>query len=383
MEDRTSPLTHAGSAAPVKLGGAPPPAIFRAVVALRNWLLRLADRLVPAQVALIDRLGGYYLLHVVHAAAELKIADELASGSKSTPDLARAVGAAEEPLERLMRALASYGVFARGEGDRWENNRLSFALVSAAPGSMRDLALFVGSPYHLGAWHAFVGSVRSGAGAFRATHGRGLFDYFQDHPQDGARFDGAMVALTNMDAPALALAYPFSALGDAKVCDVAGGRGTLLANILARHPRLRGVLFDDEKVVAGAPPLLKAYGIADRTEVVGGSFFERVPGGCAVYVLKDILHDWDDERAVAILKVVRAAMGPASRLVVAEMVVDRVEDRYFGTLLDLEMLAIMDGGKQRSAAQFRALFAAADLELTRVIAAGSPTSLVEAAVRGA
>jgi hypothetical protein len=361
-----------------RAGGAPPRAVFRAVVALRNWLLRLADRLVPAQIPLIERLGGYYLLHVLHAAADLEIADRLAAGPLTTAELARSIGAAEDPTARLMRALASYGVFTRQAPDRWAQNRLSRALVAGASGSMRELALFVGSPYHLRAWHGFVGSVKTGDGAFSATHGRGLFDYYRDHAEDAAHFDGAMVALTTMDAPALAAGYPFGALRDGKVCDVAGGRGTLLATILQRHPRVRGVLFDDAKVVAGAPALLASYGVSDRTEIVAGNMFERVPAGCAVYLLKDILHDWNDERALAILKTIRAQMQPSSRLVVAEMVVGDVEDRFFGTLLDLEMLAVMDGGRQRSEAQFRELFARAGLTLTRVLPTGSPTSLVEA-----
>lgn len=363
---------------PVHPGAAPPAPIFRAVVALRNWLLRLADRLVPAQVPIIERLGGYFQLHMVHAAAQLGVADRLLEGPRSSTELAVAIGAAAEPLERLMRALASHGVFARDAAGRWMNNRLSRALLAGVPGSMRELALFVGAPYHLRAWQGFADNVRFGVGAFSATHGCGLFEYHWDHPEQAAHFDAAMVALTEMDAPALAAAVPFDALRAGKLCDIAGGRGTLLATILARHPRLQGVLYDDPQVAAGAAPLLRAYGVEARVEIVGGSFFDSVPPGCAVYLLKDVLHDWNDERALAILKVVRAAMDPASRILVAEMLVDGVEDRHFGTLLDLEMMTILDGGRQRSERQFDALFHRAGLKLTRVIPTASPASLVEA-----
>src|SRR5581483_10709612 len=280
--------------ASLKAAAAPPRPIFRIVVALRNLLLRLADRLVPAQVPVLERLAGYYQLCAVHAAAELKVADRLAAGPKRVDELASAVGAKPELLERLLRALASYGMFARLPDGRWAQNRLSRVLLDGAPGSLRELAMFVGSSYHLRAWDRFAENLSSGDHAFAAEHGGGLFEYLASHADDAAHFDGAMVALTTMDAPALAAAYDFGALGDGKLCDVAGGRGTLLAAILQRHRRLRGVLFDDAKVVAAAGPLLRAHGVADRIEVVGGSFFEKVPPDCAAYLLKDILHDWDD-----------------------------------------------------------------------------------------
>ena len=358
---------------------APPRPIFNVVLAIRNWLLRLADRLVPAQVAMIDRIGGYYLVAAIHAAARLGLADQLVDGPRTPAELASRLGVDEELLGRLVRALASFGVFEATPDGRYRQNRLSATLVEGAPDSMRALSLFAGAPYHLRAWDGFVDVLRTGQGGFTRTHGVPLFDYLAKHPEDGASFAGAMVSLTAMDAPAMAAAYDFSALGrGAKVCDVAGGRGTLLAHILARHPHLRGVLFDEAVVVDSAGPLLASYGVKDRVEVVSGSFFEKIPEACAAYVLKDILHDWNDEKALQILKTVRAAMAPGARLLVIEMVVDGARERYFGNLLDLEMLVVMDGGRQRSKEQMRGLFEAAGLRLARVIPAASPTSIVEA-----
>ena len=362
----------------VKPPAAPPRPIVRLVMSLRNRLFRLTDKMVPAQVALIERIGSYYLLHALKAAAHLKIADHLAGGPKTPAELARLTGAGEEALGRLLRALASYGVFGFAE-DRYRQNRLSSVLREGAQGSLRELVMFVSSPYHLNAWDNFVDNVATGKNAFHAAHGRGMFDYLKEHPVDAAHFAGAMVSLTEMDAPTLAASYDFGGLGEgAKVCDVAGGRGTLLATILVRHQKLRGVLFDEASVIATAGEFLASYGVASRVDLVAGNFFQSVPSGCAVYILKDILHDWNDEQALVILKVIRAAMKPGAILLIAEMVVDQPENRFFGTLLDLEMLAIMDNGRQRSLTQFRAMFEQSGFRYSKIIPAASPTSLVEA-----
>ena len=362
----------------VKPPSAPPRPIVRWVMWLRNLLFRVTDKLVPAQVALIERIGSYYLLQSLKAAAHLKIADHLADGPRSAAELARLTGANEDALERLLRALASYGVFDFAK-ERYRQNRLSAILSDGTQGSLRELVMFVSSPYHLNAWDNFSDNVATGKNAFHAAHGKGMFDYLKEHPVDTVHFAGAMVSLTAMDAPTLAASYNFGGLGTgAKICDVAGGRGTLLATILARHQKLRGVLFDEPSVINTAGEFLSSYGVESRVDLVAGNFFQSVPPGCAVYILKDILHDWNDEHALAILKVIRAAMKPGGILLIAEMVVDQPEERFFGTLLDLEMLAIMDNGRQRSLGQFRILFEQAGFRYSKIFPAASPTSLVEA-----
>ncbi len=316
---------------------------------------------------------------MLHAAAALGLADLVAGGPRGVVELAAATGVREEPLGRLLRALASFGWFERRPDGRYAQSRLSATLRAGATGSMRELALFVGAPYHLRAWDGFLDGLRSGGTAFVEAHGAPLFDYLAAHPIDAAHFDGAMVSLTQLDAPALAAAWRFGALPDgATVCDVGGGCGTLLAEILARHPSLAGVLFDDAKVAPRAAAFLAARGLAGRTRLAAGSFFDAVPAGCDVYLLKDILHDWDDERALAILRTVRAAMKPGARLLVAEMLVDGGGERDFGALLDLEMMAI-PGGRQRSEDELSSLLARAGLRFERVVPAACPASWVEAA----
>lgn len=358
-----------------KPDSAPPPFVLRLVIRLRNFLFRWTDRLVPARIALFERTAGFFNLYAMYAAARLGIADLLADGPKSPADLARATDSKPEYLARLLRMLASIGIFELLPDGRFRQNRLSETLRTDTPGSMRPLVMFTGSPVHLQAWMRFFENVKNGENAFQAAHGTSLFEYLGAHPDLGAHFNAAMVSLTRIDAPALAAAYDFRGK---KVCDVAGGHGTLLATILARHRDARGVLFDEAHVIAGAPPLLSRFGVEGRCELAAGSFFEKVPPDCDVYILKDILHDWDDEKATAIVKTLRASMKPGARLLVAEMVVDCEQERFPGNFLDLEMMAITNDGKQRSEEQFRALFERAGLRFVRIIPAASPTSFVEA-----
>lgn len=377
-EQKSNSFSRPSTGVIVKPPKAPPPFIVRIVVAFRNWLFRLTDSLVPAQVAMIERIGSYYLLHALKAAVHLQISDHLIGGPKNKRELALVTGAQEEALSRLMRALVSYGVFEFKNG-KFYQNRLSSVLRDSFPGSLRELTLFVSSPYHLHAWDNFVENVLSGKNAFLSTHGTGMFDYLNKNPKDASHFAGAMVSLTEMDAPTLAASYNFGKLGNgSKICDVAGGRGTLLATILAQHKNILGVLFDEDSVIKTASEFLRTYGIESRVKLISGSFFQSVPSGCSAYILKDILHDWDDDHATAILKTVRAAMEKGGVLLVAEMVVDEPSERYFGTLLDLEMLAIMDNGSQRSLRQFQELFNKSGFKFSKLVLTASPTSFVEA-----
>jgi hypothetical protein len=354
----------------------PPVPLYRFANSVRDWLQRVVRRMVPAPVALYEQLTGVWQTEMIYTATRLGIPDLLADGAKSAEELAEATGAHPDALARLLRATTTIGLFTRDGEGRYALTRLSSTLRRDAPDSMRDIVLYGGSQHSMHAWSRFHDVVTTGTNGYELAHGKPLFDYFADHPEEGAIFNGAMVCLTRLEAPAVARGYPFGQLR--QVCDVGGGRGTLLGAILAQHPHLEGVLFDDPRVVAEAGTVLDGYGVRERVRVEGGSFFQSVPEGCDAYLLKDILHDWNDERALEILRACRRAMAPDARLLVVEMLIVEDGRPHPAKMLDLQMMDATHDGRQRSREELAALFARAGLELKRVIALATPSSVVEA-----
>jgi hypothetical protein len=359
-----------------RLDGAPPLLVYRIVGAVRHFLIRIVRRLVPARVALFEQFVGVWFTQMVYVAARLKIADHLASGPKTAEELAAASQAHADSVARLMRALVSVGIFARRPDGRFELNRLSEPLLADRIGSMRDLVLFLGSTHSMLGWAHFFDAVKTGKSGFHIAHGKPVFDYLAEHPQDEAIFGGGMVSMTELDAPAFVRGFDYSRFST--LCDVGGGRGTLLAAILSQNPRLRGTLFDSPSVIAASSAVFKAWGVEDRSATVAGNFFEEVPPDCDAYIMKEIIHDWDDERALSILGVCRRAMRPGATLLVMEMVVTDGDGPHPGKLIDLEMLDVTSGGRQRGPEEFRRLFERSGFRLLRIVDLPSPNSIVEA-----
>ncbi len=355
----------------------PPPRLaVRLTLGLRRLLLRAADALVPPQLALFDRVIGLGATQVIHAAARLRLADLLEERPRTSADLAAATGVDPDALHRTLRGLVTLGIFALGPDGRFRNNRLSRTLRAGPPESLRSYALYFGSASNVEAWADFDRTLKSGGNAFERVHGATIWDWFDAHPEERETFAGAMGELTELYASAVATAYPFR--GVHKLCDVGGGRGTLLAEILLRHPHLSSVLLDGAGVLAGAAqPYLAARGVADRVARIAGSFFEAVPAGCDAYLLKNVLHDWDDERCRLILRNCRQAMAPGARLLVVETIVEADTVRDLGPLSDLQMMVVCSGGRERSRAELARLFGECGFRLERVIATASPMSVVE------
>jgi hypothetical protein len=356
-----------------KLERPPPRFVFRAINFVRDLLLRLIRRLVPAKVVLFEQFTGVWITQMLYVAARLEIADSLAAGPKTLEELVSISGADRDPLARLLRALVSVGVFARGRDGRFRLERVGDTLRK---GEMRDIVLFLGSRHSMLGWAHFFDAVKTGRNGFQLAHGKPIFDYLAEHPEDEAVFSGGMTAMTELDAGALVRGFDYSRFST--LCDVGGGRGTLLAAILSQHPRLEGVLFDAPHVVAAAPETFRSWGVESRYSTVAGSFFDAVPAGCDGYILKEILHDWDDARASAILSVCRRAMSPGATLLVMEMLIEDHDRPHPAKLLDMEMLDITNEGRQRSAADFRSLFEQSGFRVARIIPLASPTSIVEA-----
>ncbi len=334
-----------------------------------------ATQEVPANAVMMQMLTGKWLSLSLSVAADLGIADLLAKGDQTADELAAAVSAHGPSLYRVLRALASVGVFAETEGRRFTMTPLAECLRSNVPNSVREFARFIAIPAASRSWDNLMHSVKTGESGMRKAFAvKNPFDYLRAHPEEAAIFDGAMTDNSRRTAPAVALAYDFGRFQ--QLVDVAGGHGLLLATILQRFPNLKGVLFDLPEVVAGANNTLAPYGLGDRCNILGGSFFDTVPAGADAYILKHIIHDWDDERALAILRNIRKSIQPSGRLLVVEVVIAPGNEPSFGKLLDLEMLVI-PGGRERTGDEYRDLFANAGFSLAEIHATAAHTSIIE------
>ena len=308
-------------------------------------------------------------------AAELGIADALADHPLPLDDLADRVGADPDALRRLMRALISRGIFRQRRDGRYDLTALADTLRSDAPFSMHGYARLVGSPQHREHWSLLVESVKSGKAILPQLRGKEAFDYLRDEPELAKVFNDAMTGLSGLAAIAVVAGYNFGPYRT--IVDVGGGHGGLLSAILAATPNARGVLYDLPEVVAGASALLRQRGVKDRVRVEGGSFFDSVPSGGDAYVLKNVIHDWPDEQAVAILRNVRAAAGADATVLLVEMVLPEHDRDFAGKWVDLEML-LQANGRERDAAEYRDLLRQAGFRMNRVVQTASPFSVVEA-----
>jgi hypothetical protein len=302
---------------------------------------------------LLRLVNGYYVSQAIHVAASLGIADLLADGTRTSDDLAHEADADPETLYRLLRALASVGVLHEGDGRLFSLTPVGELLRSDVPGSLHGWAAYAGRPYFWAAWAELLHSVRTGENAFQHVHGQDIWSYRADRPDESALFDAAMKALTGASNAALTGAFDFSRFGT--LVDVGGGNGALLASVLASNPALQGVLFDQAHVVAGADQVLEAAGVADRCRIESGSFFESVPEGGDAYLLKSIVHDWEDEESSAILRVVRAAMPEGATLLVVERDLGAPNEDAPTKFSDLNML-VGPGGRERTQDEYASLF---------------------------
>jgi hypothetical protein len=317
---------------------------------------------------------GFRPAQAVHVAAELGIADRLAAGPVNVAALAEQVGADPDGLRRLMRALAAMGVFHEVGGEVYETNELGQTLETGHPDQVQAVASNSCSPYFWDAWGRLEHSVRTGENAFRSMHGMSVWEYRAAHPEASARFDAAMRALTLRIARGLVAAYDFSAVGT--VVDVGGGHGGLLAEILHANPDAVGVLYDLPHVIATAGPAQAARGVAERVRLEGGSFFDGVPDGGDCYLLKSVLHDWEDDDCVRILGACAPALASGAVLLVVERLMgDPATDRET-TMSDLNMM-VLPGGRERTAEEFDALVSAAGLRVGRTVPAAGAFHAIE------
>lgn len=356
---------------------APPARLARIVEWIRHRLFLLHQRLLPPPAAMMEMIIANWTSQAITAAAQLGVADALANGPLPADELAARVGANVDALRRLLRALVSRGIFRRRRDGRYELNPLAATLRSDAPVSMACAARFYGSAEQRERWTLLVDSIRTGSSVVPALRGKQSFDYFAEKPELAELFNQTMTSVSQLTTVPVVTGYDFS--GYATIVDVGGGHGPLLTAILAACPASRGILYDLPPVVASARDRLHGHSVADRVRMEQGSFFDRVPAGGDAYILKNVIHDWPDEKAVRILRNVRMAAGHRATVLLVELVIPEHDRDFPGKWVDLEMLLNL-GARERTAAEYRDLLHQAGFQLTRVVRTASPLSVVEAKV---
>jgi hypothetical protein len=310
----------------------------------------------------------------ISAAAKFGIADQLESGPRTTKELASVLKLHEDSLYRVLRALAGLGIFHEGENRTFSQTQLSDVLRTNAKPSLRYVAMMMIDDWQFRSVQGICSTIANGRAAVSNVLGAGLFEYLRAHPEEAFHFNRGMTDLSSVDAPAVVATYDFS--GFERIVDVAGGAGGLLSAILAATPELRGTLFDQPSVIeqAKSDALLAPFG--DRSELVSGDFFEAVPPGADAYIMKHIIHDWDDERAVKILGNCRRAMKSGGKLLVVDRVIGPPNVPDPKKFFDVAMM-LMPGGRERSEPEWKALFAAAGFRVTRILQTPAPHSVIE------
>ncbi|HEY2843324.1 MAG TPA: methyltransferase [Bryobacteraceae bacterium] len=328
----------------------------------------------PPYPILLQMILGKWVSTAISVAAYFGLADHLESGPKSPRELAALTGAEERPLYRLLRANASVGVFTELEDGRFAQTPLSEPLRSNARPCARNMALMLIDDWHIRAWEQLPWCVETGQPASQKLYGTGMFDWMSQHPEKTVNFNNAMTDLSQGDGPAAVASYDFSVF--THIVDIAGGHGTLLAAILEKTPGLRGTLFDMPHVIEGAKKAGILEPFSDRCTLASGSFFETVPADADAYIMKFIIHDWYDAECIKILSLCRQGIRAGGRLLVVDQVVPERNQPGLSKITDLEML-VLPGGMERTAHEFKELFAASGFRLERIISTGAVTSIIE------
>lgn len=318
---------------------------------------------------------GFRVTQLIYVAAKLDLAEHLSRAPREAPELALSLGVDAGALYRLLRALASLGVFVESSEGRFEMTPAAELLRRYAPGSLRSTAMLYGDELVWRAYGRLSHAIETGGSAFEHVYGQPFYDYLGEHPDSAALFHEAMTGFSELEAAAIMAAYDFSTVG--LVVDVGGGQGALAAALLRTHPYLQAVIFDRTPATPETQKLFALSGIAGRGKFIEGDFFTAVPNGGGLYLLKSILHNWHDPAAATILERCRDAMAIDARLLVAERVIPPGNAPSEAKLFDINMLVTV-GGRERTEVEYAALLRSAGLELTKVTPTRSHLSLVEA-----
>ncbi|HTE85703.1 MAG TPA: methyltransferase [Dehalococcoidia bacterium] len=330
---------------------------------------------VPPHAQVIQMATAYWVSRAVYAAAYFGIADQFKDGPRSAEQLAAATGTHAGALGRVLRTLASVGLFRTNEEGEFALTPLGATLQADAPGAARSTVIALAGDWFWAAWGEVLHAVRTGETGVQKALGASEYQYLEQHPEQASHFNAAMIGYHGAEPAAIVEAYDFSGFG--RAVDVGGGSGNLLATILAANPNLQGVLLDRPQVVPDAERNLSAAGMAGRCQVVGGDFLEAVPEGGDGYIVSHCIHNWDEASCVRILANCRRAMQQSGRLLIIEAVVRPGDEPDPAKILDLAML-LVPGGQERSQDEYRILLDKAGFRLTRVVPTRTSASVIEA-----
>ena len=326
----------------------------------------------------MNLMFGQAVASSITALARLGVADHMSSTEAMDVSVLAAKSGAQEPsLYRVLRVLASVGVFTQ-HGRAFQLTEVGAVLRTDHPRSLRPLNVTWGDPWRMRAYEQLTQTLETGTDGVQLAYGKNAWDYFEEFPDQAFSFNQAMTSFSRASGAAILDAYDFSPIKN--LADVGGGHGWLLSSILRRYPSMNGVLFDRQSVITEAIAAGHFEGIEMRSEYVAGSFFETVPPGCDAYLMKHIAHDWHDEGCLEILRLMRERLPANGRVLVCDMVVNETPEPSPAKLLDIEMLACTVGGKERTEREFAELFTAAGLRLERIVPTASPVCVIEARV---
>jgi hypothetical protein len=328
---------------------------------------------ITPQSRIGQMITGYWISQAIYSAAKFGIADLLSGGPKSVDELASATGTKPELLYRLLRALASIGIFSEKDGKQFLLTPLAEPLRSDVPGSQQSLALMMGDDQYR-AWGNLADTVQTGDNAYEKIFGKPIFDHLAEQPEKARIFDDAMTGIHGRETGAMLDAYDFAGIN--VIADIGGGKGSKITAILQKHAEMQGILFDLKHVVERTRPNIEAAGLDNRCQLVSGDFFQSIPGGADAYIMRHIIHDWDDEKSHTILKNCHTVMSPGHKLLLVESVIPVGNAPYMGKFLDLTMMLI-PGGKERTEDEYREVYDRAGFDLVRVVPTSAEVSIIE------
>jgi len=353
----------------------PPLIVIRATIGLRNFLIKIAGKMLPASYVMLEEASAIWKVKAIEIAARLDIAELLKDGPQAVEKLAEKASVDAEALYRVLRALAGEGIFKELPGRTFKNTRLSLA-ISGQKDTIKYFTL-----HHLGEtnWELtgdMFYCVRTGKNAFEHKFSTSPFEYLEKHPEENSVFNKAMTETAELSGSIMVDSYPFRRYKT--IVDIGGGQGLLLTQILAENVSVAGILVDQPHVADTAMENFKRKNVADRCKVIAGSFFDDIPGNGDLYIMKNILHDWDDETSVRILQNLHKNMPDHARLLLIETIINADNNPSFGKFIDLQMLIGTQGGKERTKDEFKALLTRAGFRLAKIIGNATPFSFIEA-----
>lgn len=348
--------------------------ILKAVERFRFYLVRLSRKLTPANVAIIEMAQGFYISRAIGVAAGLNIAEYLKNGTKSISELAELTQTHEESLYRLMRTLASQGVFSETKNKSFTNNRMSMSLLDKQD-SMRQMVIHQVNSINWNMFEHLEDVVKTGKNAAHQVLGMDVFEYLEKNPERNKIYNDAMTNSSLMLSYAILSEYNFKNVN--KIIDIGGGQGILVSMILHKYPKVSGAIFDLPHVVEGAKEIAEKFNVKDRLETIAGNFFEIIPSGADMYFLKSIIHNLSDSQCFDLLANIKEVLPENGKILIFEPIIENHSRYSFAKLYDLQMLVARDGGKERTKDEFHEIVAQSGLKLNRIIDTAAPFSIIE------